>query len=110
MSTPFGTTPTFTLTFTDDDLDLTAASHVYVTFQSGIKKVTKSDSDLTVAAKQIEVVLTQAETLQLLQNQYEDAETMVEIQANWTYSTGKRGSSDVSNYPFSKQLLPEVIN
>lgn len=110
MSTPFGTTPTFTLTFTDENLDLTAASHVYVTFLSGVRKITLSDSDLTVAEKQISVVLTQEETLALIQNPASDAETTVQIQANWTYATGKRGSSEVAFFPFSKQLLAEVID
>ena len=110
MSTPFGTTPTFTLTFTDTNLDLTTASHVYVTFQSGINKVTKSDSALTIAEKTIDVPLTQAETLLLIQNPNADEVTPVDVQANWTYTGGDRASSEVVTYPFSRQLLPEVVN
>lgn len=110
MSTPFGTTPTFTLTFTDTNLDLTTASHVYVTFQSGINKVTKSDSALTIAAKTIDVPLTQAETLLLIQNPNADEVTPVDVQANWTYTGGDRAGSEVVTYPFSRQLLPEVVN
>lgn len=61
MSIPRGVTPTFTLTFTDN-IDLTQAEHVYVTFVGG-KAITKSDDDLTVAERQIDVYLTQEETL-----------------------------------------------
>ena len=71
--------------------------------------MTKSDSALTVAAKSITVALTQADTLKFLQGYTGDA-VNVEIQANWTYSGGKRAASEVAVYPFSKQLLNEVVS
>lgn len=78
-----GTTPTFTLTFNEQDLDLTQASHVYVTISGddGTPIVTKKDGQLTVEAKSISVFLTQAETLPL-------ADRITLIRANWTYQSG----------------------
>ena len=110
MSIPVGVTPTFTLTFDDDNLDLTATDHVYVTFKSGLTKITKSDAQLTVAAKQIDVALTQAETLSFMPASYIPNPPLVEIQANWTYSNGDRAASDIVKYPFGKQLLDKVVN
>ena len=101
MAIPRGVTPTFTLTFVDENLDLTAASHVYVTFKSGIT-ITKSDDELTIATKQIDVFLSQEETLSFKQRQ-------VAIQANWTYSDGTRAASDIVSYNFSEQLLDKVV-
>lgn len=37
MAAAIGTTPTFVLTFEDEELDLTQMANVYVTFQSGGK-------------------------------------------------------------------------
>lgn len=110
MSIPVGVTPTFTLTFTDDNLDLTAASHVYVTFKCGTVEITKEDSDLTIAAKQIEVSLTQAESLSFMPISSLPNPPLVQIQANWTYSGGDRAASDIIEYQFSYQLLDEVVD
>ncbi len=101
---PIGTTPTFTLTFTDENLDLTTANNVYVTFHSIGKAdlLTKTGEDLTVNEKTIEVYLSQAETLAFNEGD-------VEIQANWTSATGGRCASDVVTYDFGKQLLKEVV-
>ena len=57
MSIPRGVTPTFTLAFDDENLDLTQAEHVYVTFRNK-SVLTKSDGGLTIAEKQISVYLT----------------------------------------------------
>lgn len=110
MSIPVGVTPTFTLTFDDDNLDLTAADHVYVTFKSGLTKITKSDAQLTVSAKVIEVALTQAETLSFMPASYIPNPPLVEIQANWTYTGGDRAASEIFSYQFSNQLLDEVVS
>lgn len=98
---PRGVTPTFSLTFTDDDIDLTEAAHVYVTFKGG-REITKSDGDLTIAEKQIDVYLTQAETLSFRQGG-------VSIQVNWTYPDGSRGASEIVSYQFTAQLLDKVV-
>lgn len=100
MAVARGTTPTFELTFTDPELDLTQAEHVYVTFRSLGLTLTKKDDDLVIEEKAIQVFLTQAETLQLYD---------VEIQANWTTAGGVRSASDVITYKMSDQLLDKVV-
>ena len=102
MSVPQYTTPTFTLTFTEQDLDLTQALNVYVTFKSGCHTLTKSGDALTVQAKSIGVHLSQRETANFRPGD-------IEIQANWITVLGNRAGSEVVRYPISKQLLMEVI-
>lgn len=102
MSVPQYTTPTFTLTFSDQALDLTQASNVYVTFQSGNHILTKNGNDLTVQAKQIDVYLNQEETSHFNLGG-------VKIQANWTTYYGDRAASDVVTYQISEQLLKRVV-
>lgn len=101
MGVPLYTTPTFTLTFTEKDLDLTQAQNVYVTFRSGAVFMTKTGEDLTVDEKTIGVTLTQEETAQFVMG-------AVEIQANWTQG-GKRIASEVATYDMTKQLLTKVV-
>ena len=101
MSIPRGVTPTFTLTFDSDDLDLTQADHVYVTFANKAT-ITKSDADLDIRAKQISVYLTQEETLSF-------KEGATAIQVNWTYGDGSRAASEIVRYTFNAQLLNRVV-
>lgn len=96
-----GTTPTFTLTFSDENLDLTQAVHVIATFR-GAKTVEKSKTDLEISEKSVSVYLTQQETLALSQGD-------VLIQLNWTYQDGKRSASDIVKYSFSDNLLERII-
>lgn len=100
MNIPRGTTPTFTFTFTEEDLDLTEASHVYVTFSQGLRVLTKTGESLEVEEKSISVYLSQRETLMF--------NGLVEAQANWTAS-GSRVASNVVTIDFSKQLLNKVV-
>lgn len=102
MSVPQYTTPTFTLTFSEQELDLTEAKNVYVTFTSGEYELTKEDEDITVGEKSIEVYLSQEETGNFRRGE-------VEIQVNWTSPDGKRVASNVVTYPISKQLLKRVV-
>ena len=102
MGVPKYTTPTFNLTFTEQGLDLTQAANVYVTFQSGEMKLTKSGDDLVIGEKSIGVKLTQRETAGF-------AVGYVMIQANWTTGTGDRAASEIVNYMITKQLLAEVV-
>ena len=90
------------LTFTQQGIDLTAAVNVYVTFQSGAFKLTKSGEDLVIGEKSIGVKLSQKET-----SHFSVGNVM--IQANWTTGTGDRAASEVVNYTITKQLLAEVI-
>lgn len=101
MAIPRGVTPTFILTFDEDGLDLTTARNVYVTFENGAV-ITKTGDALSVAARQIEVFLTQADTLAL-------ARGAVKIQANWTFDDETRAASDIVSYVFGPQLLNRVV-
>lgn len=96
-----GTTPTFLLTFSEEDLDLTQADNVYVTFRSGARSLTKTGEDLEVLPKQISVYLSQEDTLSL--------SSAVRIQANWTFGGGHRAASEIVSYELSDQLLGKVI-
>lgn len=102
MSVPQYTTPTFTLTFSEDGLDLTEARNVYVTFQSYRNTLTKRGSDLNVEEKAISVFLSQEET-----GMFSCGD--VKIQANWTTPGGKRAASVIKTYAISEQLLKGVI-
>lgn len=97
-----GTTPTFTFTFPNDSsVDLTQAAHVYVTFK-GAQIIEKSDTDLTIAEKRVEVFLSQEETLAL-------SHGPIGIQINWTYADGSRAASDIVQYTISKNLIGRVL-
>ena len=102
MSVPQFTTPTFTLTFTEQGLDLTTAENVYVTFKSKMNVITKTGDSLTVAARSIIVHLTQMETGKFCPGD-------IEIQANWTTASGDRAASKIVAYHIDRQLLTEVI-
>ena len=96
------TTPTFTLKFSDKDLDLTTANNVYATFEQDEVNFTKTGADLDIAEKQVDVYLTQEETLQFKVG-------VVDIQLNWTMNNGRRASSDVKQVAITKQLLRQVV-
>lgn len=102
MSVPRYTTPTFTLEFSEKELDLTQASGVYVTFKQASLIITKTGSDLEVQEKSIGVFMSQQETARFCVGG-------IEIQANWTTADGRRAASEVVGYEISEQLLPEVI-
>lgn len=102
MGVPRGSTPTFVLTFNDEQLDLTAANHVYVTFRRMSKILTKTGEDIEVLPKQIKVYLSQRETLYF-------STGGVSVQANWTSAGGKRASSRVAVVELSEQLLEKVV-
>lgn len=101
MGVPRGTTPTLLLTFTEQNLDFTAAEDVYVTIKYGDTKLTKTGTDLVLTQKTISVFLSQQETLTFPEGE-------CEVQANWT-GGGKRAASDIGQFYFSKQLLDEVL-
>ena len=100
MGVPIYTTPTVTLTFTEQGLDLTTAEGVFVTLQSGTVVLTKTGEELTVNEKSIALTLTQEESGQLYGT--------VRVQANWL-KNGKRIASDVATIEMADQLLTEVI-
>lgn len=102
MSVPQYTTPTFTLTFNEEGLDLTDATNVYVTFSSRGGSITKSGSELTVEPKSISVYLNQNDTSKFCPGN-------ILIQANWTEPNGGRAASEIAAYDISEQLLRQVI-
>lgn len=102
MGVPRYTTPVFTLTFSEQGLDLTQATGVYVTFKQGDKAITKSGNDLDVAEKTISVYFSQEESAEFYVGD-------VNIQANWVTGDGNRAASEVVKYQFTEQLLRQVI-
>lgn len=105
MGVPRGTTPTFTLTIDDETIDLTQADAVYVTFSDANQTITKTGTDLTVAARQIDVSFTQEETLA-----FGSGKGAVDIQVNWTYPSGARCATNLVSYNlFTRQLINEVL-
>ena len=101
MGVPNYTTPTFTLTFTENDLDLTAADRVFVTFKGRTGKITKTGQELEIEEKQIGVRMNQAETAELGPGE-------VDVQANWTIGNN-RFASGIMRVEITRQLLNEVI-
>lgn len=102
MGVPRYTTPVFTLTFTEQSLDLTQAAEVFVTFKQACKVITITGENLEVTEKTISVSFSQEETAQFFEGD-------VEIQANWVMVDGNRAASEVVMYQFTKNLLQAVI-
>lgn len=98
-----GTTPTFKLTINDDSVNLLDASNIYVTFKQpcGIS-LTKSGGSLDVSAKEVDVYLSQEDTLLFV-------EGPMGIQLNWTYQDGQRACSDIVNVAVKPNLYEGVL-
>ena len=99
-----GTTPTFTLTL-PNDVDLTIADNIYVTFEKGKKELRKTGADLVVTAHIIEVYLTQEETLSFPSGD-------VALQVNWTYTQGgvkKRAATEIVKVNMRTNLEDKVL-
>jgi hypothetical protein len=102
MGVPRYTTPVFTLTFSEEGLDLTTATGVFVTFKQACYSVTKTGEDLEVTEKTISIYMGQEETAEFCEGD-------VEIQANWITADGNRIASEIVSYPISRQLLQRVV-
>lgn len=100
-----GTTPTFTLTITDDDtLNFFEVETIFFTIKQGSVQYTKSGSDITIIAENsVAATLSQEETLSFKSN------VQAEIQLNWTYENGSRAATRVKRIDLSKNLLREVL-
>ena len=99
------TTPTFSLTV-PNDVDLTDATNVYVTFSANNNTFTKSGADITVTEHQVDVFFTQAESGSIPQG-------TLRIQLNWTYLQGgvaKRACSEIASVNVTPNLLSEVVS
>ena len=95
------TTPTFILTL-PNDVDLGEAAHVYFTLRQNGATIEKSDTDLTIDANEVEVYLTQAETLKL-------SIGAARLQLNWTYANGSRACSTIATVAVDENLLKAVV-
>lgn len=97
-----GTTPTIILQLNQENLDLTQANNVYVTFKSNLKTVTKCGDSLTVEPNQVSVYLSQKDTLGF---NLED----VAVQVNWTYDEGRRACSTIAFIKIYPNLLAREV-
>lgn len=107
MSIFRGTTPTYTLTFDDDNLDFGDANNIVVSIgnKSKTSLLELSGEDLTVEERQISFSLSQEQTLALPNSD-------LLVQVNWTYLSGtevKRAASNQVTINFSKNLKEEVM-
>lgn len=102
MGVPQYTSPTFTLTFNEEELDLTTARNVYVTFRSKERVLTKTGEDLVVDPKTISVYVSQAECANFYIG------TLL-IQANWIDDMGNRIASDIVRCDVTDNLLKQVV-
>ncbi len=102
MSTARATTPTFKHTFSEQELDLTAANHVYVTYRQGSKVLTKTGEDIEVEPKSVTVYLSQKETLMFRAG-------IVKTQVNWTGMDGTRAASKTKEIELEENLLDKVV-
>lgn len=104
------TTPTLPLYL--EEVDLSENCDVYVTFYqaSSSTEITKSMDDLTVLYDSdenkttISVTLTQEETATLT------AGGKALVQANWIFSNGTRGATEIKKISIKENLLEEVIS
>lgn len=97
-----GTTPTFQLKLISDSVDLTLAENVYATFKQGSKVITKTGEDIDVSPTQVDVYMSQEETLGF---RYGD----IRIQLNWTYEDGSRACSKIVTILANRNLLERVL-
>lgn len=100
-----GTTPTISLTF-PDTVDLTLATQIAVTFSDYRNNtiLEKVGSELTISAQQIDIDLSQEETLAMPKD--------VLIQVNFLYMDGtvsRRCASTIQGLRFEKNLKAEVM-
>lgn len=101
-----GTTPTFVLELTNQEIDLTEAHNVYVSFEQGTVYIEKKTGDegVTVEGYRVLVYLTQAETLQFTANK------PIKCQINWTYPDGSRAATNQKTISTGPNLITRVID
>lgn len=97
-----GTTPTFKLRLKDTSIDLAKADNIYVSFSQKSVRLMKSGEDLEVNGNEVDVYLTQEESLKFVDGE-------VEIQINWTYDDGSRACTNIVTINVSKNLIGRVL-
>lgn len=96
-----GTTPLNTF---EVDVDLTGAEVIYITYkQNGQTVIEKTKDDCTITATQIEVELTQEETLAFILGK------TVEVQIRARYSSGNAIASNIIKVTAEEILKEGVI-
>ena len=98
-----GTTPTFKLMLSDEEVNLTEALNVYATFRNLNVLITKTGEDLEITANEVDVYLSQEETLSF------EADSNIEVQLNWTYVDGRRACSNIIKVPVGRNLIGSVL-
>lgn len=93
-----GLTPTITIRVADTDL--TEAANVYPSIKQGKTLITPED--FIVDEHQVEIYLSQSETLML-------APGGCEVQLNWTYASGQRGATRPKTLTVLPNHLLEVL-
>ena len=101
-----GTTPTYIFTL-PEDIDLSSADSVYVTFcKTNYENIlTKEDNEMEIDVNTVSVFLTQEETLSFPRGD-------VLVQINWLYDDGnttQRACSEIITIPAKRNLIDEVI-
>ena len=97
-----GTTPTFRLILNDEYVDLTQALNVYVSFRQNDFLITKTGEDIDVSENEVDVYLSQRETLKFKPGN-------IEIQLNWTYLDGRRACSNIMVVQVGANLIGAVL-
>ena len=104
----WGTTPDFTFQIKNQNVDLSEANNVYVSFTQNETEIIKSGNDLEIDGRTVSVWLTQEESMRLKNGKF------FEVQINWTYLaldgvTVRRAATKPKAIPVEKQLLKRVI-
>lgn len=103
-----GTTPTFTMTIKDENIDLNIADNMIFTIEQGSYSVSKESDDIEIEdGRTVHVFLTQEESLRFKPG------APAELQLNWTYQDANgrthRASTRVKEIEIEKQLYRKVI-
>lgn len=97
-----GTTPTFVLEIDDKNIDLTQVDNVYATFKQGTCVMTKTGQDIEVSENEVDVYLSQAETLSF-------SKGTVFVQLNWTFQNGHRACTNIVGVDVGDNLVNGVL-
>lgn len=97
-----GTTPTFKLKLAEPTVDLTEAINVYASFSQNNVKIIKSTESLDITPNEVDVYLTQEETLKF-------SEGTLDIQLNWTYEDGSRAATYKTSIEVENNLIGKVL-
>ena len=97
-----GTTPTFILKISDASVDLTKVTNIYASFSQNNVKIVKTGEDLVVAPQEVDVYLTQEETLRFVAG-------TLNIQLNWTYQGGQRACTNIVGVNVGINLIGRVL-